>query len=177
MLARPHSMLVAGIGAAQRTKHTNFAESTEAVLNLVCAECGKPCRFGWHSIATCSCRGGPARLATRCLSGRTRREVRVWRSGVCRSATEKDLHTKRTGHATFEDKTNDVSNVATVRNVSSCFDCRASDHPRAGRLRYERRRRCNGRNHRPSRRNLAFFRCRVRLGCARRRSLASRLPC
>ncbi|KAI4981171.1 hypothetical protein ZWY2020_021656 [Hordeum vulgare] len=29
---------------AEATSHTNFAESTEAVLNLVCADCGKPCR-------------------------------------------------------------------------------------------------------------------------------------
>ena len=28
----------------EATSHTNFAESTEAVLNLVCADCGKPCR-------------------------------------------------------------------------------------------------------------------------------------
>ncbi|KAJ4846023.1 hypothetical protein Tsubulata_002538, partial [Turnera subulata] len=50
---------------AELTSHTNFAESTEAVLNLVCTTCGKPCR--------------------------------------CK--TESDLHTKRTGHADFEDKT------------------------------------------------------------------------
>ncbi|XP_075512102.1 uncharacterized protein LOC142547615 [Primulina tabacum] len=29
---------------AELTKHTNFSESTEAVLNLVCSACGKPCR-------------------------------------------------------------------------------------------------------------------------------------
>ncbi|KAE8810477.1 F-box protein [Hordeum vulgare] len=29
---------------AEATSHTNFAESTEAVLNLVCVDCGKPCR-------------------------------------------------------------------------------------------------------------------------------------
>ncbi|KAL3507320.1 hypothetical protein ACH5RR_032702 [Cinchona calisaya] len=29
---------------AELTKHTNFAESTEPVLNLVCSSCGKPCR-------------------------------------------------------------------------------------------------------------------------------------
>lgn len=29
---------------AELTKHTNFTESTEAVLNLVCSACGKPCR-------------------------------------------------------------------------------------------------------------------------------------
>ncbi|KAL6535049.1 hypothetical protein OROMI_026423 [Orobanche minor] len=29
---------------AELTKHTNFVESTEAVLNLVCSHCGKPCR-------------------------------------------------------------------------------------------------------------------------------------
>lgn len=29
---------------AELTKHSNFSESTEAVLNLVCATCGKPCR-------------------------------------------------------------------------------------------------------------------------------------
>ena len=29
---------------AELTSHTNFAESTEAVLNLVCSTCGKPCR-------------------------------------------------------------------------------------------------------------------------------------
>ncbi|KAG8375992.1 hypothetical protein BUALT_Bualt09G0016700 [Buddleja alternifolia] len=29
---------------AELTKHTNFVESTEAVLNLVCSTCGKPCR-------------------------------------------------------------------------------------------------------------------------------------
>jgi hypothetical protein len=32
-----------------------------------------------------------------------------------RSTTEKDLHTKRTGHANFEDKTNDESNAAAVK--------------------------------------------------------------
>ncbi|KAI3440824.1 uncharacterized protein J3R85_003056 [Psidium guajava] len=29
---------------AERTSHSNFSESTEAVLNLVCSSCGKPCR-------------------------------------------------------------------------------------------------------------------------------------
>ncbi|EYU32685.1 hypothetical protein ABFS82_14G036100 [Erythranthe guttata] len=29
---------------AELTKHTNFAESTEPVLNLVCSDCSKPCR-------------------------------------------------------------------------------------------------------------------------------------
>uniref|UniRef100_A0A1D1XUY9 UBX domain-containing protein 1-A n=1 Tax=Anthurium amnicola TaxID=1678845 RepID=A0A1D1XUY9_9ARAE len=29
---------------AELTSHTNFSESTEAVLNLVCTACGKPCR-------------------------------------------------------------------------------------------------------------------------------------
>lgn len=29
---------------AELTSHSNFSESTEAVLNLVCATCGKPCR-------------------------------------------------------------------------------------------------------------------------------------
>jgi hypothetical protein len=50
---------------AEVTNHANFVESTEAVLNLVCSDCGKPCR----------------------------------------SQTEVDLHTKRTGHKDFADKT------------------------------------------------------------------------
>lgn len=29
---------------AELTKHTNFTESTEPVLNLICSTCGKPCR-------------------------------------------------------------------------------------------------------------------------------------
>jgi DNA-directed RNA polymerase subunit RPC12/RpoP len=29
---------------AEVTNHANFVESTEAVLNLVCSDCGKPCR-------------------------------------------------------------------------------------------------------------------------------------
>ncbi|PKI57597.1 vicilin-like seed storage protein At2g18540 [Punica granatum] len=29
---------------AELTSHSNFAESTEAVLNLICTACGKPCR-------------------------------------------------------------------------------------------------------------------------------------
>jgi UBX domain-containing protein 1/4 len=29
---------------AESTNHANFVESTEAVLNLVCSNCGKPCR-------------------------------------------------------------------------------------------------------------------------------------
>lgn len=29
---------------AELTKHANFMESTEPVLNLVCTTCGKPCR-------------------------------------------------------------------------------------------------------------------------------------
>lgn len=29
---------------AELTSHSNFSESTEAVLNLVCTACGKPCR-------------------------------------------------------------------------------------------------------------------------------------
>ena len=41
-----------------------FEESTEAVLNQMCTECGKPCR----------------------------------------NQTDMELHTKRTGHATFQDK-------------------------------------------------------------------------
>ena len=47
----------------------DFVESTEAVLNLTCVACGKPCR----------------------------------------SETEKDIHTKRTGHAEFVDKTNETA--------------------------------------------------------------------
>ncbi|KAI6695811.1 hypothetical protein NL676_023521 [Syzygium grande] len=31
-------------GHAELTSHSNFSESTEAVLNLVCSTCGKPCR-------------------------------------------------------------------------------------------------------------------------------------
>ncbi|ONK77222.1 uncharacterized protein A4U43_C02F4340 [Asparagus officinalis] len=54
-----------GQSHAELTSHTNFSESTEAVLNLVCTTCGKPCR----------------------------------------SKTEMDLHTKRTGHGDFTDKT------------------------------------------------------------------------
>ncbi|MCI03380.1 UBX domain-containing protein 1-like [Trifolium medium] len=29
---------------AELTSHTNFSESTEPVLNLVCTTCSKPCR-------------------------------------------------------------------------------------------------------------------------------------
>ena len=29
---------------AELTSHSNFSESTEAVLNLVCFACGEPCR-------------------------------------------------------------------------------------------------------------------------------------
>ena len=29
---------------AELTSHSNFAESTEAVLNIVCTTCSKPCR-------------------------------------------------------------------------------------------------------------------------------------
>ncbi|KAL5998749.1 hypothetical protein ACLOJK_009696 [Asimina triloba] len=29
---------------AELTSHSNFSESTEAVLNLICNTCGKPCR-------------------------------------------------------------------------------------------------------------------------------------
>jgi len=29
---------------AELTSHSSFSESTEAVLNLVCATCAKPCR-------------------------------------------------------------------------------------------------------------------------------------
>lgn len=54
---------------AELTSHSNFAESTEAVLNLVCTTCGKPCR----------------------------------------SKTESDLHTKRTGHTDFVDKTSEAA--------------------------------------------------------------------
>ena len=54
---------------AELTSHSNFSESTEAVLNLVCTTCGKPCR----------------------------------------SKTESDLHTKRTGHGEFVDKTSDAA--------------------------------------------------------------------
>ncbi|RWW35133.1 hypothetical protein GW17_00000058 [Ensete ventricosum] len=49
---------------AELTKHSNFSESTEAVLNLVCATCGKPCRtrtygryipVGWRIVvSTCT---------------------------------------------------------------------------------------------------------------------------
>ncbi|KAJ6302369.1 hypothetical protein OIU77_016454 [Salix suchowensis] len=54
---------------ADLTSHSNFSESTEAVLNLVCTTCCKPCR----------------------------------------SKTETDLHTKRTGHTEFVDKTAEVT--------------------------------------------------------------------
>lgn len=53
------------------TGHSNFEESTEAVVTLECADCGKPCR----------------------------------------SETEQDLHTKRTGHSSFRDK---------ARNLVAC---------------------------------------------------------
>lgn len=42
-------------------------------------------------------------------------EARGTRVPARRSTTEKDLHTKRTGHANFEDKTNDESNAAAVK--------------------------------------------------------------
>ena len=53
----------------QATGHADFVESTDAVLNLTCVACGKPCR----------------------------------------SETEKDIHTKRTGHSEFVDKTNETA--------------------------------------------------------------------
>ena len=46
---------------AELTSHSNFAESVEAVLNLVCSSCGKPCRsktvnFRFsHFLLLCSC--------------------------------------------------------------------------------------------------------------------------
>lgn len=46
---------------AELTSHSNFAESTEAVLNLVCTTCSKPCRsktvriFDFHRfVSFCS---------------------------------------------------------------------------------------------------------------------------
>ncbi|KAK7346036.1 hypothetical protein VNO80_20549 [Phaseolus coccineus] len=53
---------------AELTSHSNFSESTEPVLNLVCTACSKPCR----------------------------------------SKTESDLHTRRTGHTEFVDKTSET---------------------------------------------------------------------
>jgi len=62
--------------------HADFAESTEAVLALVCQDCGKPCR----------------------------------------SETEQKIHTQRTGHASFVDKTAEVAKPVV----------RARSAPRAG---------------------------------------------
>ncbi|PPS09149.1 hypothetical protein GOBAR_AA11501 [Gossypium barbadense] len=62
---------------AELTSHSNFSESTEAVLNLVCSSCGKPCRSKIDLVIL----------------------------GLRKSWKESDLHTKRTGHTEFIDKT------------------------------------------------------------------------
>ncbi|CAG7909108.1 unnamed protein product [Brassica rapa] len=58
--------------------HSNFAESTEAVLNLVCTTCCKPCRsrtyFDYFLVI------------------------------IIYTVKESELHTKRTGHTEFVDK-------------------------------------------------------------------------
>ena len=67
------TMFLFSVCGSQATNHSNFEESVEAVLKLVCTDCGK----------------------------------------VCRNSTESDLHTKRTGHASFQDKTGDAEVINT----------------------------------------------------------------
>lgn len=64
---------------AELTSHSNFSESTEPVLNLVCSSCAKPCR----------------------------------------SKTESDLHTKRTGHTEFTDQTSQVTKPINLEQPSN----------------------------------------------------------
>lgn len=64
---------------AELTSHSNFSESTEPVLNLICSSCGKPCR----------------------------------------SKTESDLHTKRTGHTEFTDKTSESAKPINLENPNT----------------------------------------------------------
>ncbi|KAJ8447232.1 hypothetical protein Cgig2_030463 [Carnegiea gigantea] len=70
---------------AELTSHSNFSESTEAVLNLVCSSCGKPCRSKTLVF-------DDFEISFRCLS-----------------IQESDLHTKRTGHPEFVDKTSEAA--------------------------------------------------------------------
>ncbi|KAM7273545.1 hypothetical protein ACFE04_028209 [Oxalis oulophora] len=80
---------------AELTSHSNFAESTEAVLNLICTTCRKPCR----------------------------------------SKTESDMHTKRTGHAEFVDKTIEAAKPISLKAPKKApesddpMDTSGSDQP------------------------------------------------
>ena len=73
-----------------RTASAEQLSVLSQVLNLVCTECGKPCRYVRLCATWITCShhalGTPA-----------------W-GYLCRSATEKELHTKRTGHSSFVDK-------------------------------------------------------------------------
>jgi hypothetical protein len=40
---------------AELTSHSNFSESTEAVLTLLCSTCGKPCRSQTVSLRPMCC--------------------------------------------------------------------------------------------------------------------------
>jgi len=111
---------------AEATNHANFVESTEAVLNLVCSDCGKPCRSQtvrshpppfpslalpefpvgfWCLVPR---RFNPVRVAGLSVRFRSRMgSMMLTDSAGC--AQEVDLHTKRTGHTEFADKTAEVA--------------------------------------------------------------------
>lgn len=85
---------------AELTNHADFSESTEPVLNLVCCTCGKPCR--------------------------TKTVLNFYKFAVLFTSIEdlfyfillilnivlnqeSDLHTKRTNHTEFTDKTSETA--------------------------------------------------------------------
>lgn len=87
---------------AELTSHSNFSESTEPVLNLVCSICGKPCRSKTvRSIFAFSCK-----IFSLILNFFKLDLIYPCLFGIVK---ESELHTKRTGHTEFMDKTSEAA--------------------------------------------------------------------
>jgi hypothetical protein len=120
----------------EATGHADFSESTEAVLTLVRTQI----------IVVCA----PQRADVKAASAQVCADC----GKPCRSQTEVDVHTKRTGHFTFTDKTAEAAKpmvCAAERRCQSVLRARPSrraaspaDAPRTSRRAARRtaRRRC-----------------------------------
>lgn len=94
------------------TGHSQFEESTEAILTLV-SPGDVPRRLSGPVMF-------PA-LGSRCNPLRQRLQVCTECGKPCRSETEKDIHTKRTGHAHFSDKTNEAAKPIVSEHFAFTF--------------------------------------------------------
>ncbi|GER28780.1 ubiquitin-associated domain-containing family protein [Striga asiatica] len=91
---------------AELTKHANFVESTEAVLNLVCSDCGKPCRSKTVRLFCCIFHADCVSTVSRVVQNACGPVGLPEKLDIMER--ESDLHTKRTGHTEFVDKTSET---------------------------------------------------------------------